>query len=941
MYLSLQSRQRRKIDWVKRANLIKNEKLHIGDDITQQQFLELFKKYGEGFSDQEFAKYFLDIPTMKCYYLWCGKIKTTPILTLEYVSPQKIEEIRNKVKNYLTTNNMKELTKSELLYLHEKFGEVLELKEFAEEAMGISQHAVECMNCEGKETVKVYRNPIVDRKYIREFQERVARENNLHIGDELKIEEIEEIYKKYKDEIDERTFAVKILQISNGRYNLIKREKPKDGKTESKKLSSIFTRYVVDPDYIEALREKVILQENLHINDPIDNERFKELHKKYGGILSEVMFAEEILDVSAVGVKNMRVSHTNSLILTDIEVPEEYIQELCQKIIDENGLEQNQLINKEEFQVLYDKYAYVLSKEQFATLVLDISLDSFNSVKYENNQRMRILRNYKTTDFEELKKRIIKEEHLHFEDTIRYKKFKELYLKYSSPNVKESVFAQKVLDIKISDFNNMKYSKSKIKILRNEKLPSEEEFEKLKWRIIRENKLHIKDTMNIETFNEYHLKYGGIIPAEMFAEKIFDLSVQTLKKMKADTEFEAQILLKESMSDEEIKLLRQKIIYENCLYIGKEISLEEFNNLYDNYEHILQQIVFGTQILGVGDQSVNKLKSGNCETVKLFASENKKERREQRKRPLTDDQISQIKLCLIEGLTEEEIASRLFIEIPYLRKNLKKEFSKNGRISKQEIQKERIRYLYLFGYGLADIKKLVAGVPEEIKSLLEEVKQEEKQKDRDAKMIQKEKQKKEREKAKQEAKKSRAKELEKQDKNARKRKVAQKKDEKSQQDLEYLEKRVKKILDDYVETPKRLESVKEYIELCGRMIEDKSLTLKRLELLGESIIFLQSGEREISLYAKGCILFGNYKNAVKFINQNIQNEAVSVQGKKDLENLRQNLRYAMKKQDAVNLVFRGEIDPKIIAYETGISEVEAMSIIKRMKNNPKREIEFE
>lgn len=905
MYLSLQSRKRRKMDWVRRNNLIRTEKLHIEDDITKSQFLELYKKYGNGFSDQEFAKYFLDIPTMKAYYLLCGKIKTTPILTLEYISPQKIEEIRNEVRKYLEENNIKDLTKTQLLYIHEKFGDVLELKEFSEEILGISKHAVECMNCEGKGIVKVYQNKIVDRRYIREFQERVARENNLHIGDGLSVEEIEEIYKKYKNEIDERTFAVKILQISNGRYNLIKREKQKNNKIESKKISSIFTRYIVDPNYIEALREKVILQENLHINDSIDNERFKELYKKYGGILSEVMFAEEILDISAVGVKNMRVSKSNSLILNDIEIPEEYTQEVCQKIVNENGLEQNQLINMEEFQALYDKYAYILSKEQFATLVLDITLDSFNCVKYGNNQRMKILRNYKTTDFEELKKKIIEEEHLHFEDTIKYEEFKKLYSKYSSPNIKESVFAQKVLGLKISDFNNMKYSNNKVKILRNEILPTEEEIEKIKWKVIKENKLHIKDVINIETFNEYHLKYGGIIPDEMFAEKILDITPQTLRKMKSKKDFQAQILLKTMMSEEEIKSLRQKIIFEKSLYIGKEINLEDFNKLYDNYEHILQPIVFGNRILGIGDQSINKLRNGSSETIRLFASENKKQRKKQRKESFTDEQISQIKICLIEGLSEEEIASRLFVEIPYLRKNLKKEFSRNGRISKKEIQKERIRYLYSFGHGLSDIKKLVAGDPEEIKTMLEEVKQEEKQKEKQNKKAQKEK----------------------------------KKEENGTQRLKFLEGRVKKILDDYIETPKRIEIVKNYIELCGKTIEDKTITQERLGLLGEAIIFLQSGEKEIALYAKGCTLFGNYKGAIKFINENIQNEGVSTQGKKDLAKFRENLKYAIKKQNAVNLISKGKLDAKTIADISGISEVEIIGIMRRMRNNPKKEIE--
>ena len=69
------------------------------------------------------------------------------------------------------------------------------------------------------------------------------------------------------------------------------------------------------------------------------------------------------------------------------------------------------------------------------------------------------------------------------------------------------------------------------------------------------------------------------------------------------------------MTEKEIEELKSKVIKENNLYIAKPITLEDFYHLYNNYEHILSEIVFAKKILGVNRQNLNKLKKKNCETI--------------------------------------------------------------------------------------------------------------------------------------------------------------------------------------------------------------------------------------------------------------------------------------------------------------------------------------
>lgn len=910
MQLSLQSSKRRKIDLSKRHNLIINEKLHMRENITYERFLELYNKYGESLEEYEFAKYYLDITSKKFYPLKSGKTKVTPILNLEYVSPQMIEEIKERVKKILDEKNKKKITKVELLEFYYKYGEYLSLKEFAEETMGITGHSVESLCCGDKDSVLIHNKESIDRELIREIQDRIAKEEHLHIDDEISFSEIQRLYQKFGNKFEEKIFATKVLQVSDNRYSFLRRKHKENDNKERK--ASIFSKYVVSSEYIETLREKVILNKKLHIGDEIDYKRFQELHQKYAGILSEDMFAEEILDVSSVGVKNMRTGNSNSIILTDIEIPIEYINELCEKVIKENNLEQEQFISREEFYDLYDKYGYVLSKKQFVSSILKVNPRTFETMDLGKNKSVQILKDYETTDFKKIREKIVKENNLHYSDRITYQEFLDLYKKYSPINLEEYIFVQKVMGIKIKSFYNMKYGTSKsVEVLLDEKLPTDQEIEDLKRRVIKENKLHYKDKINHEDFSYYHLKYGGIIPELMFAERILDLNKQSLKKIKSNSNDIVQILLKTRMNDEEIRKLKERIIEENPYLIEKaEITLEEFENLYNNYEHTLQQKDFAFYILGVNPQCLNTLKRKKCNIIRIFRN----------KSEITENEILKIKEFLIQGLSEKEIAKKMFLPLPFFRKSLKN-ILKNEVISKEEIQKERIRILYKEGKKLLEIRKLVTYIPEKVKEQLEEVREEERVRVRKFRKEQKKE----------------ATRKKKEQENNKNERIRQER-EKSKRDKEFKEikRKTERVLDSYiVNKPNRI-TVRKYISECKLKIENKSISKEDLEILKEVIIFLDSGEKDISLYVKGCIIFGEYTKAIKFINSTMDNEGVTSEGKIKLQFLKSDLKQAERESNAINIIYAGLSDPKQISERTGLTEVDAIRLMKKFKNQIKQ-----
>lgn len=62
------SQRKRKIATL-REKMIKEQGLHIHDLVDYNQFLELYSKYGKGFSEEEFAKAFLDLLKKDLYSL--------------------------------------------------------------------------------------------------------------------------------------------------------------------------------------------------------------------------------------------------------------------------------------------------------------------------------------------------------------------------------------------------------------------------------------------------------------------------------------------------------------------------------------------------------------------------------------------------------------------------------------------------------------------------------------------------------------------------------------------------------------------------------------------------------------------------------------------------------------------------------------------------------
>ena len=272
--------------------------------------------------------------------------------------------------------------------------------------------------------------------------------------------------------MDEREYALAIFHISNEAFRTFRKALTNKAK--------IFYNYPLDPNFIAEIRKRVIIDENLHMEDKISTERFEELYYKYSGILSREYFAIEVLDVQYQALQKAKRTNTQITILTKIQITEEYISNLRKRIMEEKSLKYNQLLGYKDFQVLYDEYGFPLSEKMFATEILGIpNVQYYYSLRTGERKACYIFADCQDVNFKEIRNRMILENHLHYDDKITYRELKNLHNKYA-PNVRENVFAREVLDINQSMLDHIRLKKENTaSILLDEKLPNKEEIQNM------------------------------------------------------------------------------------------------------------------------------------------------------------------------------------------------------------------------------------------------------------------------------------------------------------------------------------------------------------------------------------------------------------------------------------------------------------------------------
>lgn len=691
-----------------REIMIREQRLHINDMITYLKFKMLHNQYACQISEEEFARYFLDIDYMAYYKLSRAQKNVVTILTKEYYEQSELLDIKKTVYS-LEGYDFSNIDYNELVRLHKAYGDRLSLKMFAFIVFGINEHTVDDIKSNNGRRTKI--KPIeLDNELIERTRNKIISERHLHFDDSISYAEFKDIFVSFPiPQMDEREYALAIFHISYESFRKFRKD--------STNKAKILYNYPLDPKLLAELRRKVILNENLHMEDKISYERFEELYNKYSGILSREYFAIEVLDVQYQALLKAKRINTQTTILTKVQITEEYISELRKKIMVEKSLKYNQLLSYEEFQKLYNEYGFPLSEKMFATEILGIpNVQYYYSMRTGERNACYIFADCQDVDFKAIRARIILENHLHYDDKITYREFKRLHNKYA-PKVRENIFAREALDINQSMLDHIRLKKENTaSILLGEMLPSKEEIQDIREKVKKRYGLHKKDKLTFEQIENMYREFGGIMPIDMFAMQILDININILYKLRANPNCVAQIYIKTEVTKQEIDELRTNIILKYKLYPGKRIDMNKFLQIYYETDHILMQSYFATNVLGIKISMFQKLKKGEISDVEIFQAEAETEEIDESLR-VAREKISDIKNIFLTGGSTEDVCLLLFISIKSCTTILSM-LEEAGLLNIEECENQRILNLYQHGLTPKQIEKVTNFDVQRIKEII-------------------------------------------------------------------------------------------------------------------------------------------------------------------------------------------------------------------------------
>lgn len=880
---------------VLRQEMIKKEKLHIHDIIDYQQFLELYNQYGQGLSKEDFGEIYLDLSRGDYYSLKKNRCR---ILKNEEIDDEYICFIKQYVIKNFGLEKGKTVSYEEIQQMYQSIFTKLSETLFAEKILDISSHSLSCIKYDKTDRATIFtstddtyfRKEIPEkaiRKEIRrktreanyaikEIKNTVAEDRKLHIGDKISYSQFQEIYEIYGKELyTEYDFAKTILGISEGKAkNLI-----------HKKIEEveIWKNETLDLDSLLEIREGVIKSEGLHIKDEITYEQFQRLYEKYAGKLSEEMFAEEILDISRVGFKNLKKGKSPiSIILSNIDISEEIKEKVCQEIKKNAHIYKGKRISYEEFLYLYRKYAFVIKEIDFAEKILKINVTQFRELKKGKCKTTRV---FNTDDFEvydelelrQLRDIVIKENRLHIGDSISGQKFQRLYDTYGFGMSKE-FFGEKILDMKpyrirviLADSNENTI------ILLNEKV-SKDEFKRIRTRFLKSREHCIGDMINYKEFTRLYQQYGEKLSEVQFAEKILFITNDNLKAIRqnAKTGRETAIFGNLRLSDAYMAKLKARIIEKYALYFRQNITPEFFDKIYQETNTIFSKADFAKKILEVSQQSYYKMYVARMsETFVILGISGELKN----KRNFLEMQTEVLKTLLEKGYDYQSIAKETNLTEKQVEQKANNFYDEGIADRQVSIQ----NYIY---HQLKDGQRLDKNrIEEEDKTYILQIKE----------------------------------------------KIAKDKQ------FEKLEDRCIDIVDDFKETKRSREQIMEYIQLCQeRYAEDlKNMSRKTMETLQSVLEYLDSTNMTYNtFFIKACISQKNYTSANGFITFCMQKPDLTVQEKKDLQELRTMIREAIKINEARELINLNRSIPEIM-MQTGMNEIDIVRMKKHIQDSQK------
>ena len=566
-----------------RKKIINENHLHINDEIDYERFMYLYNFCEHKLDIYTFASKILDIGYTNLKQLRNNSNKKCKVLRRTRFNNTQIIQLRRILVEKENLISGKQVTYEELLYIYKKYEGILNENDFMRQVLEIPRHTHNRAKKNHKKPITLkYSEILYLEEDLRKIRLEIAEQYNLHVDDEISYTKFREVYEVYKGKFTESRFALEIFGIRQETWERLRSNNVK---------TKIFIQENLLEEEILQLRDKIILEENLHCGDLISKDKFKELYNKYAGILSEKQFAEEILEMPLSAFSN--ISKNDISILKGEELDLETILNITYKVMEDYNLKIRDRISYEDFLEIFHKYGGNMSQMQFAEDILDIS----SKVAFTSTSNMMIMSSTVIPEdfILSLRKKIIEENKIYVNGSITKEEFEQIYSTYNHFMAKKD-FAKEVLDINNSSFYNLLNGNIKTCTVFGNELLYYEMYKKLREKIIKEYKLHIRDFIDYQQFLEIYRKYGSSLREKEFALIILDICEQNLNNIKYIKNAKTKVLTNEKILPEEEEIEELRKFFKQ--YEGEILDYRKFQELHMQYGGRIDEFTFCEQILG-------------------------------------------------------------------------------------------------------------------------------------------------------------------------------------------------------------------------------------------------------------------------------------------------------------------------------------------------------
>ena len=460
--------------------------------------------------------------------------------------------------------------------LYEKFGKDVSEETFAKEVLGV--RTVNYRKAKANNTrIKILSEDFLSNEEIENLKQKL-----LLLGysmNKVNYDEFRQLYNTFGFGLLERTFALKVLNLGYGSFRNIK---------ENNGSNAIILK---NSGNVENTISKIIEEgyENYVIRDYDD---FLVLYSRFGYSFSKTFFSENILKISYDDYRRLRKTKVELRVLSS-DKSDNAIENL-KRVLESNGYI-GMAINYGDFLKLYQEYGTLFSEKDFALKVLNLSLDSYKSLKLKNT-RARILNDKNSIcNYQSIKDELVKQGFCN--KAIDYEEFKQLFLEYGN-GIDEKKFALYVLDLSLDGYRALRRinNRDKFKILKNE-IPKE--IERIKKIII--SRGYSNKKIYYEELHALYLEFATFINERQFAMQVLEIGsshYQNIKySLKNNKRIGAIVLPFKELTKDDIRRIKEELIEKG--YEGARLTSEEIDKLYLNYNSIMSRSHFLEDILGI------------------------------------------------------------------------------------------------------------------------------------------------------------------------------------------------------------------------------------------------------------------------------------------------------------------------------------------------------